>query len=314
MNINKSNKHFLFYALVSTSNEEDIRYIGTTSTTLKARFRQHKYCANHEEKRGLPVHKWMYSQYQKGFDIKIIQLCECEENEWENTEQQLILKYKNLGYKLLNVDKGGKGVITKEKRSKSSIERSTEAHRKPIVQLTTSGEFVQEYKSLTEAGSYFDGTINNIFNVLKGTTKTAFGYVWVYKDKYDPKNIYTVTYEPHTEKVFQFNREGNLVKSYNSKKEAVTNIKGSYNGLTDSIKNKTWYKNSFWSYSDTIHITEYKDPFKYKIYQNDLLVAEFTMQKEAAKFVGIAPNNLKIRLDKCKNVTTYNDYCIKLMN
>lgn len=71
----------------------------------------------------------MYSVYEKGGKINIEKIDECSELEWEEREQFLIQKYKDLGHKLLNIDNGGKGVITKEKRSIDSITRSVEAHK-----------------------------------------------------------------------------------------------------------------------------------------------------------------------------------------
>ena len=46
-----------------SEDEENIRYVGVTTLTVQKRFYGHKYCAKHDDKRGLPVHKWMYSHY-----------------------------------------------------------------------------------------------------------------------------------------------------------------------------------------------------------------------------------------------------------
>ena len=64
-------KQYYFYTLSTKSDIENIRYIGVTTRTLKARFSQHKYCALHNEKRGLPVHKWMFKHYQLNDEIII---------------------------------------------------------------------------------------------------------------------------------------------------------------------------------------------------------------------------------------------------
>lgn len=42
-------KIFNFYVLVSSKNEDEIRYVGTTTRTIKQRFYGHKYCCNHKE-------------------------------------------------------------------------------------------------------------------------------------------------------------------------------------------------------------------------------------------------------------------------
>ena len=52
----------------------------------------------------------------------------------------------------------------------------------PILQFDTSGNFLMEYKSIAEAArvnNFNDRT--NIISNLKGRTKTAYGYIWKYK-------------------------------------------------------------------------------------------------------------------------------------
>ena len=71
------NKIYHFYVLKSDLDPEQIRYVGVTSTTINKRFSQHKYCATHPEKCGLPVHKWMSSVYKKGGKIIIEKIDEC---------------------------------------------------------------------------------------------------------------------------------------------------------------------------------------------------------------------------------------------
>lgn len=74
----------------------------------------------------------MYSEIQSGYEIKIKQIDQCLESEWEDRERYWISYYKKLGFKLLNVSPGGKGVVTKEMRELSSIQRSVNAHKRPI--------------------------------------------------------------------------------------------------------------------------------------------------------------------------------------
>lgn len=125
----------------------------------------------------------MASVYKKGGKIIIEKIDECSEKEWETKEIELIKTHKDLGFKLLNLDKGGKGVITKEKREKSSLERSGEAHRKSVIALTLKGEFFKEFESVTKAAEYFNHKhCTNISSVLNGFTKSAYGYLWVYKE------------------------------------------------------------------------------------------------------------------------------------
>lgn len=124
------NKNFRFYVLSSTDEPDLVRYVGVTQKeSVQQRFYGHKYCAIHPEKRGLPVHKWMWSKYEKGLDIIVKEIDSCSEEDWEDKEKYWI-SYYNSGGTLLNISEGGKGVIPKEARTKSSLQRSAEGHYK----------------------------------------------------------------------------------------------------------------------------------------------------------------------------------------
>lgn len=50
---------------------------------------------------------------------------------------------------------------------------------KPILQFSLDGEFIKEWPSATDVGQEVRCSI---VNCLRGRTKSAFGYKWVYKD------------------------------------------------------------------------------------------------------------------------------------
>lgn len=55
-------------------------------------------------------------------------------------------------------------------------------HNRPVAALTKDGEFVAEYKSITEASSCLKIKYNSIYYCLNGTTKSAHGLKFVYID------------------------------------------------------------------------------------------------------------------------------------
>lgn len=301
-------KNYSFYVLKSDIHPNEIRYVGVTSTSLSRRFTQHKYCANHQEKRSLPVHKWMYSVYQKGGKINIEKVYECPESEWENAEKDLIQKYKDLGHKLLNVDSGGKGVITKEKRSIDSITRSIDAHKKPVTAYNLDGTKYMDFDSLTEAAQFLNGKSNNIWSALSGNTKSAYGYMWKYKseiesiDEYNKKSIGI--------KIYQFDFNGNLIKCFDSKKDVITffNVTN-YKALDKAIENKTAYKKSFWSLNNKINVNEFICPFKYRIIKNQDVI-NVIEQKEIAEIIGCCKATVCSKLKKSTNFE-FNGYFVE---
>ena len=85
--------------------------------------------------------------------------------------------------------------ITEKRCEKASIE-----HGRPIVQLSTNGEFIREWGSITEAANNLGCSIGSISRVLSGKAKTIHEHRFVYKDKYDPSQDYSVVYRINTAK------------------------------------------------------------------------------------------------------------------
>ena len=63
------------------------------------------------------------------------------------------------------------------------IQRRAKKQSKPVIAFDKSGNFIQEFKSLTEAANWLGKKcMNNICSCLKGHTHSAYGYVWRYKN------------------------------------------------------------------------------------------------------------------------------------
>lgn len=287
-------KTFQFYALSNAETPDDYRYIGVTSNSIASRFSQHKYCAMHSEKCGLPVHKWMSSIYKTGGNVIYTKIDECEEKEWEAREIYLIQKYKDLGYKLMNLDKGGKGVITAEKREKSSIERSAKAHEKSIILFDKAGNLVEQCPSVKYAADKYNLSRTSIGNVLHGRSKTCGGYYIIDANNYnDSFNIFEHINSKNTsvkfKTIYQFDLNGNFITFYKSKNELCHKFNYGENCLSNAIKNKTEYKESYWAFTRDINVKEYtpakkyKYKYKYKYYRtqeeigNDVNLASCTI-------------------------------------
>lgn len=58
-------------------------------------------------------------------------------------------------------------------------DNNRKSKNKPILQYTLDGEFVREWECAYDVGREVK---NNIIHCLKGRTKTAYGYIWKYKE------------------------------------------------------------------------------------------------------------------------------------
>ena len=83
--------------------------------------------------------------------------------------------------------------ITEERCIRASIE-----HGRPVIQLTTSGEFVREWYSQLAVVKELGCSAGSISSVLSGRAKTVYGYRFIYKDEYDPNKDYSVVYKKNT--------------------------------------------------------------------------------------------------------------------
>lgn len=305
-------KIYYFYTLSASDDPKNVRYVGVTSLTVNRRFIGHKYCAMHPEKRGLPVHKWMYSKYEQGLTIIPTQIDSCDEEEWESKEQYWIKYYKEQGYNLMNLDKGGRGVITKERRSKSSIERSIENKRKAVIALNLDGTFYKEFPSIREATRDLNlGSMQAIFNVLHGLIKSVGGYMWVFKEDYDPNKEYSYKKEYKSTKIYQFDTEGNLINSFDSKADVLKylNIKG-YGGLTKALDNKIIYRNFYWGTTEKLGESALTNNYKYKITLENKEVLYFKMRKEVEAYLNVSGSFVTNMLHK-HNPWIYNNKIIE---
>ena len=55
-------------------------------------------------------------------------------------------------------------------------------YRRHIAQYDLNGNYINEFTSIQEAMNFLNKTSKAIQNCLAGRTKTAFGYIWKYKE------------------------------------------------------------------------------------------------------------------------------------
>ena len=206
-------KKYTYYLLRSNQSIDDIRYVGVTTVSLKVRYSGHKYAS---KTKNYPIYNWWRKRVKQGFKIIIEPIETNFQGNWEEQEQYWIRHYKQMGFDLLNVSKGGLGVITKEQRSLDSRKRSILAHQKPVIALTLDGKFYKEFSSIKEASQEFNVVESSITNVISGFSKSSAGYLWVYKDKYNSSIDYVYNSNSHSIKCYKYTMDKELIYTYNT--------------------------------------------------------------------------------------------------
>ena len=67
---------------------------------------------------------------------------------------------------------------TRNKRAKISNRNQ----QKAVLQLDLDGEYINEFECIGDASRAINGDISAIIRVCKGKNKTAYGYIWKYKN------------------------------------------------------------------------------------------------------------------------------------
>jgi len=122
------------------------------------------------------------------------------------------------------------------------IEQCVSNPRKIVLQYNLSGELIKEWDSLKSASKFYKST--NIANCCRGEVVTACDFIWRYKDEFIDIDLDRLNYQKR--KVSQYDLEGNLIRSFDSIKEAASfgfnegNIQDCCVGRLKSSKGFIW--------------------------------------------------------------------------
>lgn len=189
-----------------------IRYLGKTKQDLNKRYYSHvsQYRLKREKSH---KNSWISGVLRDGYKpiMEVIDIV--PEEDWILMEQYWISQLLSWGYNLTNMTKGGEGCSggsgclgyrhTEEAKRSISIKNSRPksqqwkdnvkmAVRKavavPLIQKTKEGLVVKEHESLYTAclevnlEGNSESTKKNIHACCKGRRKTAYGFIWEYKN------------------------------------------------------------------------------------------------------------------------------------
>jgi group I intron endonuclease len=191
------------------------------------------------------------------------------------------------------------------KQSKETIAKRVVKTRKPVLQYTTDGVLVREWKSGREAGISSKISGGDIVNCCKGKLKSAGGFIWKYKTG-EVKEEILVDSVNNEKPILQYSKEGILIKEWKSITQAGNSLGIYKGGITMCCKNL--YKSlggSIWRYkTDNVQYTiavgkidressseKSKKPIAQ--YSKELvLLKKWESAKDAGEFLGISSSNI----------------------
>ena len=139
--------------------------------------------------------------------------------------------------------------------SKEDVKKRSDAQKgrhkvKEVLQYSLSGSLIKHWKSMSEICEQTMFRQGDISRCCNGKGKSASGFIWIFKTgdiklQIDPGKLHQ-----KGKTVYQYDKKMNLVKEYNSPKEAseINNIDLKGISLSCCRKNKT-YKGFYWKYT-----------------------------------------------------------------
>lgn len=136
----------------------DVRYVGKTNNP-SLRKRSHLW---HSLKGRTHCSRWVKNLSDRGF-MPIFTVIDQINGEWEWLEIYWIEQFKNWGYNLTNLTKGGEGAygLGRDKN-------------KPLSAFHLDGRFIKSFESRKQCASFFKTTREHIQNTVNGRNTTLF--------------------------------------------------------------------------------------------------------------------------------------------
>lgn len=210
------------YTLSSSSNPDNIRYVGKTIENLNKRLSGHLTLAKRNAAIGYyhnHTSNWINSTLNKGDKVLIKELDVVNIKGWDFWEKYWISQFKTWGFNLTNLTDGGDGnqnmhfspesnlarskallgthrpeevklKISKgnlgKKKSFSHVENVrkaiTKLQGKPVLQYSLDGKFLKEWSCGAEAARFYNVDKSSLMRCCQGHFKKSAGFVWKYKE------------------------------------------------------------------------------------------------------------------------------------
>ena len=169
---------------------DEVKYVGK-SVHPYVRLQSHL----HERKSNKPKCDWIDSLISQGLSPVMIIEKALSLEYWEDHEKRLIEKYRRSG-NIFNIQAGGNDILTTVKA---------------VYQYSLSGEYIDYFNSLTEAGDRVGVEVSSISGCCKGKLGSAGGFIWSYKyEEVEPWSNHR-----HTP-IIRYNMDSTFSKRYDS--------------------------------------------------------------------------------------------------
>lgn len=181
---------------------------------------------------------------------------------------------------------------------------------KYLYQYDLNGNFIQEWFSIQDTAKVFH-CYDNRFNIAIKEKRSAFNSFWAY-EKVDKLDVSDYRLSQHSE-IYQYDLEGNFIKTYQSVKEIQQIYPLSKSSLCSAKSQKTplngfYFVDAFVNIIDVIKIRELYNNITDKSiskYNNGLKIQTYGSIAQAAKENHITTNQIKKSIKNKEKIWSY---------
>lgn len=277
------------YSIYQITNPTGKIYIGQSCSVAK-RIKSYKYCKPDQKAIHNSIKKYGYDSHK--FEVRFSGLTKTEADIFEI---EMIEYYKSLRISL-NIANGGSSNINPYKQIS-------------VVRFTLSGDYIDEFDSITEAAKYVNTSSTCIRDALpreegqKRKVFTAKGFLWLTKDEYEKGILPKLKPKAQPKKgkqVFQFDLDGNFLHTYISIRQA-SRLTGIDSKIIRSNCNKITKRSKQFIFSYDNTAEPYEKTYKrMPVYLYDIdgsFIKHFTNSDEATKELHLHKNTISRRLN-----------------
>lgn len=163
--------------------------------------------------------------------------------------------------------------------------------QKVVLQYDLSGNFIREFDSVISISNEYGYNSGNIASCCRGVSLSANGYIWRYKDEFLEIDLDKLNYQKR--KVKQYDLKGNLIKSYDSIKEAASFGFNEGNIQDCCVYRLKSHRGFIWRYFEDLPPSKYKNKTIKSILQYDMsgkFIREWDSISSASKELKIGSN------------------------
>lgn len=193
---------------------DKIVYVGQTIRSYKRRLQQHKQNAKYADHSRYALYAAIQKLGVDNFYPVLIEQCD---NDLLDKREKYWIKFYNTKVELggYNLTDGG--------------DTNSVRQRKRIYRYSLSGEYIDEFDSISDAAWELNANMTCISKAAKGELNQSYWYRWSFIKKDALEN----NYKPNSKEIKQYSKDWQYIKTFPSARQAAIEVGNNSNGVAN---------------------------------------------------------------------------------